>query len=150
MYGRKERRRAEKLEGARMTGRVPNCYVYIVTNVNKRALYVGVTDDLRRSVHEHRNRLAGGFTAKYDVDKLVYFESSPDMKTAGERKKEIRKLEREEKNPAGRTWALKGSRMYRLGLIENRTSRALFENTTLCSVPVVTLLDLLYSIYPNH
>ena len=74
------------------------CYVYIVTNVDNRALYVGVTDDLGRSMHEHRNRLTGGFTAKYEVDRLVYFETSPDMKTAGERKKEIRKLEREKKN----------------------------------------------------
>ena len=74
------------------------CCVYIVTNADNRALYVGVTDDLRRSMHEHRNRLAGGFTAKYDVDRLVYFETSPDMKTASRRKKEIRKLEREEKN----------------------------------------------------
>jgi putative endonuclease len=81
-----------------MKDEVPGCYVYIVTNADNRALYVGATDDLRRSMYEHRNKVAGGFTAKYDVDRLVYFETSPDMKTAGERKKEIRKLEREEKN----------------------------------------------------
>lgn len=81
-----------------MAVRGPHCYVYIVTNANKRALYVGVTDDLRRSMQEHRSKLAGGFTAKYDVDRLVYYEISPDMMTAGERKKAIRKLEREEKN----------------------------------------------------
>ena len=55
-----------------MSGKTPNCYVYIVTNADNRALYVGVTDDLGRSMHEHRNRLTGGFTAKYDVDRLVY------------------------------------------------------------------------------
>jgi len=81
-----------------MTDGAPRCYVYIATNTDKRALYVGVTDDLRRSVREHRSGLAGGFSAKYEVDRLVYVESSPDMKTAAGRKKEIRKLDREEKN----------------------------------------------------
>ena len=55
-----------------------------------RTLYVGVMNDLTRRVYEHRNKLAPGFTAKYNVSKLVYFESSDDVTSAIAREKQIK------------------------------------------------------------
>lgn len=49
-------------------------YVYILTNVGNTVLYVGMTNDLERRMYEHRNKLVAGFTTKYGLDKLVYFE----------------------------------------------------------------------------
>ncbi|MEK7571009.1 MAG: GIY-YIG nuclease family protein [Patescibacteria group bacterium] len=49
-------------------------WVYILTNWNNKILYIGVTNDLRRRVYEHKNKLVEGFTKKYNVSKLVYFE----------------------------------------------------------------------------
>ena len=50
-------------------------FVYILTNLSNRVLYVGVTNDLRRRMYEHKNKLVEGFTKKYNLTKLVYFES---------------------------------------------------------------------------
>lgn len=50
-------------------------YVYIITNNNDTVLYTGVTNNLERRVYEHKNKLTEGFTAKYNVNKLVYYES---------------------------------------------------------------------------
>jgi putative endonuclease len=73
-------------------------YVYLLTNWNDQVMYVGVTNDLRRRVYEHRNKLVPGFTAKYNVHKLVYFEQTEDVRVALEREKEIKKWRREKKN----------------------------------------------------
>jgi putative endonuclease len=73
-------------------------FVYILTNQNNRVMYVGVTNDLRRRIHEHKNKLIDGFTKKYNVDKLVYFEYTTDVYAALEREKEIKKWRREKKN----------------------------------------------------
>ena len=62
-----------------------------------RTLYVGVTNDLTRRVYEHRNKLAPGFTAKYNVSKLVYFESSDDVTSAIAREKQIKAWRRSKK-----------------------------------------------------
>jgi putative endonuclease len=51
-----------------------NYYVYILTNRNNTVLYTGVTNDLVRRVYEHKNRLTEGFTKRYNIDKLVYYE----------------------------------------------------------------------------
>lgn len=51
-----------------------NYYVYIVSSLNNRVLYIGVTSNLSKRVWEHKNKLADGFTKKYNVDRLVYYE----------------------------------------------------------------------------
>ena len=73
-------------------------YVYLLTNWNNKVMYVGVTNDLQRRLYEHKNKLVKGFTEKYNVDKLVYFEETDDVKSALAREKEIKKWRREKKN----------------------------------------------------
>jgi putative endonuclease len=73
-------------------------YVYLLTNWNNRIMYVGVTNDLSRRLHEHNNKLIAGFTAKYNLNKLVYFEEAQDVNVAIAREKEIKKWRREKKN----------------------------------------------------
>ena len=73
-------------------------YVYLLTNWNNSVMYVGVTNDLRRRVYEHQNSLVKGFTEKYKVKKLVYYEQTNDVFTALTREKEIKKWRREKKN----------------------------------------------------
>ena len=53
-------------------------FVYILSSKNK-VLYVGMTDNLSRRIFEHKQRLIDGFTKKYNVDRLVYYESQPDL-----------------------------------------------------------------------
>jgi putative endonuclease len=64
-------------------------YVYIMTN-RSGTLYTGVTGDLRRRVYQHKHKLVPGFTSKYNIDRLVYFESTPDVRAAIAREKEIK------------------------------------------------------------
>jgi len=64
-------------------------YVYIMTN-NSRTLYTGVTDDLVRRVYEHRNKLIEGFTRKYNITRLVYYEITSDVRAAIQREKQIK------------------------------------------------------------
>ena len=73
-------------------------YVYLLTNWNNKVMYVGVTNNLQRRVFEHKNKLVKGFTEKYKVDKLVYFEETNDVNSALSREKEIKKWRREKKN----------------------------------------------------
>ena len=73
-------------------------YVYLLTNWNNQVMYVGVTNDLERRIYEHRNKLVDGFTKKYNVEKLVYFETVSDVLAAIEREKQIKKWRREKKN----------------------------------------------------
>jgi putative endonuclease len=73
-------------------------YVYLLTNWNNKVIYVGVTNDLARRVYEHKYKMIKGFTEKYNVKKLVYFEETQDVNTAIEREKEIKKWRREKKN----------------------------------------------------
>ena len=73
-------------------------YVYLLTNWNNRVIYVGVTGNLERRVYEHKNKLHEGFTQKYNVNKLVYYESSCDVMAAIECEKQIKKWRREKKN----------------------------------------------------
>ena len=65
-------------------------YVYIITNWNNKVIYVGVTRDLPRRLHEHREKLVDGFTKKYNLTKLVYFEETPDIQAAITREKQIK------------------------------------------------------------
>ncbi|MEW6194581.1 MAG: GIY-YIG nuclease family protein [Bacteroidota bacterium] len=73
-------------------------YVYILTNWNNKVIYVGVTNNLKRRVYEHKNKLLDGFTKKYNINKLVYYEETVDVNSAIKREKEIKKWGREKKN----------------------------------------------------
>jgi putative endonuclease len=70
----------------------------LLTNWNNKVMYVGVTNNLERRVYEHKNKLVKGFTEKYKVDKLVYFEETSDVSAALAREKEIKKWRREKKD----------------------------------------------------
>jgi len=61
-------------------------------------MYIGVTSELEKRIFEHKNKLAKGFTEKYNVDKLVYFEETHDVIAAISREKEIKKWCRDKKN----------------------------------------------------
>jgi len=61
-------------------------------------MYVGVTNNLERRIYEHKNKIAKGFTDKYNVNKLVYFEETQDVLAAIGREKEIKKWRRQKKN----------------------------------------------------
>jgi len=64
-------------------------YVYILTN-NSRTLYAGVTNNLPRRIYEHKNKLVEGFTKKYNLTRLVYYEISEDVRSAIAREKQIK------------------------------------------------------------
>ena len=75
-----------------------NYYVYILTNKYGTVLYTGVTKDLVRRVYEHKNHIdKDSFTAKYNVNKLVYFEQTTDVRSAIEREKQIKSWSRDRK-----------------------------------------------------
>ncbi|MDO8613385.1 MAG: GIY-YIG nuclease family protein [Dehalococcoidia bacterium] len=71
-------------------------YVYILTN-NKGTLYTGVTNNLERRMYEHKHGLVDGFTRKYKVARLLYYEGSDDVRSAIGREKEIKGWRREKK-----------------------------------------------------
>ena len=73
-------------------------YVYMLTNKNNNVLYTGVTNDLKRRLYEHKNKLVDGFTQKYNVYKLVYFEITNDVNSAIAREKQIKGWTRAKKN----------------------------------------------------
>jgi putative endonuclease len=73
-------------------------YVYFLTNKNNSVMYVGVTSNLERRVYEHKTKQVAGFTEKYNVNRLVYFEETQDVLSAIAREKEIKKWRREKKN----------------------------------------------------
>jgi putative endonuclease len=64
-------------------------YVYIMAN-KSRTLYTGVTNNLEQRVYEHRHRMGSGFTTKYSIDRLVYFEVFSDVRDAIAREKQIK------------------------------------------------------------
>ena len=72
-------------------------YVYILTNNKKTVLYTGVTNNLERRIYEHKHKLIKGFTEKYNVDRLVYFETTSDVQSAITREKQIKNLLRSKK-----------------------------------------------------
>ena len=74
------------------------CYVYILTNKNNRVMYIGVTNDLERRLYEHKQELVDGFTKRYHVHKLVYYEQSSDVRSAIQREKELKGWLRRKKN----------------------------------------------------
>jgi putative endonuclease len=70
-------------------------HVYLMASRKDGTLYLGVTRDLVRRVYEHRAKVMKGFTSRYDVDRLVWFETYDDPVTAISREKEIKKWRRE-------------------------------------------------------
>ena len=74
-------------------------YVYILSNSNRNVLYTGMTTDLIRRVYEHKHHLdKGGFTSRYNVENLVYYEVTSDVNSAIEREKQIKGWNRKHKN----------------------------------------------------
>ena len=71
-------------------------YVYIMANSRHR-LYVGVTNDLVRRVYEHKHKLTRGFASKYNMDMLMYYETTDDVESAIARKKQVKGWLRERK-----------------------------------------------------
>ena len=72
--------------------------VYILTNWNNAVLYIGVTGNLLRRISEHKSKTVRGFTEKYNVSKLVYFEQTSDVRAALGREKQLKNWKREWKN----------------------------------------------------
>jgi putative endonuclease len=72
-------------------------YVYIMTNQHNRVLYTGMTNDLQRRAYEHRTGRGGGFTSRYRVTKLVYYEIASDVNAAIAREKQIKAGPRQKK-----------------------------------------------------
>lgn len=71
-----------------------NYYVYILAGRRNGTLYIGVTNNLERRVYEHKTNIAGGFTAKYKVHQLVYYEQTTDINSALLREKQLKKWNR--------------------------------------------------------
>lgn len=65
-------------------------YVYIMTNFCNQVLYIGLTNNMIRRVYEHKNKLIEGFTSKYNVDKLVYYEIFNDIEETIKREKQLK------------------------------------------------------------
>lgn len=84
-------------------------HVYILTNQNHTVLYIGVTNDLQRRVAEHRAGTHKGFTKRYNLSKLIYFEEHNDVKAAIVREKQLKAGSRQKKldlvNASNPEWA---------------------------------------------
>ena len=72
-------------------------YIYILTNIGNTVLYTGVTNDLRRRIMEHKEKVIKGFTERYNLCKLVYYEIAESVESAIVREKRIKKLLRKQK-----------------------------------------------------
>lgn len=73
-------------------------YVYILTNRTNVAVYTGMTSDLKKRVYQHREKMVEGFTKKYNIGKLVYFEVFDDVRSAIHREKQSKDTSRAKKN----------------------------------------------------
>jgi putative endonuclease len=70
-------------------------YVYVITNKSNVVLYIGVTNDLKRRMYEHKNKLIEGFSKRYNLMKLVYYESATDIKSVIIREKQLKNWHRD-------------------------------------------------------
>ena len=73
-------------------------YVYILCNQNKNVVYIGCTDNLKKRIYLHKKHLISGFTKKYSINRLIYFEIFDSKELALEREAQIKKYRREKKN----------------------------------------------------
>ena len=80
-----------------MPFRIHLYYVYILTNASNKVLYTGITYDLERRCYEYKHKLVKGFTQKYNVNKLIYFEIFEDIELAISREKQIKGYSRTKK-----------------------------------------------------
>lgn len=80
-----------------MPMRIHIYYVYILTTASNKVLYTGVTNDLERRCYEHKHKLVKGFTQKYNVNKLIFFEIFEDIDLAISREKQIKGYSRAKK-----------------------------------------------------
>lgn len=88
-------------------------YVYLLSNKHNNVLYTGVTSDLIRRVYEHKSKLVQGFTQKYNVDRLVYYEACANIVVAIEREKQIKAWSRKKKQALINTLNPKWDDLYR-------------------------------------
>jgi putative endonuclease len=72
-------------------------YVYIMRSASRRALYIGMTNNLHKRVWQHKNHVFEGFSDRYNVARLVYWESFDDVRNAIDREKQIKRWRREKK-----------------------------------------------------
>ena len=70
-------------------------FVYILSNFKNSTIYVGVTNNLAKRVWEHKNKITGGFTSKYNTNKLVYFEDYSEIEIAIKREKRLKEWPRQ-------------------------------------------------------
>ena len=70
-------------------------FVYILTNKSNKVLYIGVTNSLERRMYEHKNKMIDGFTKRYNLTKLVYFEETSDVRSAIEKEKKLKNWHRD-------------------------------------------------------
>jgi putative endonuclease len=83
-------------------------YIYIITNTANNVLYIGVTSDLVKRIYEHKNKIIDGFSKKYNLYKLVYFECFDDINNAIAREKQLKNWHKEWKynliNEVNKQW----------------------------------------------
>ena len=72
-------------------------YIYILSSTSGGALYIGITNDLKRRLYEHRSGLVPGFTERYNVHKLVYYETTGNVESAILREKQLKGWRRSKK-----------------------------------------------------
>lgn len=70
-------------------------YIYILTNFTNSVLYIGVINNMERRIFEHTNKLVGGFTSKYNLNKLVYLEEFNNINAAIAREKQLKNWHRQ-------------------------------------------------------
>lgn len=70
-------------------------FVYILTNFEETTFYIGVTSNLQKRIWEHKNKVIEGFTEKYNVDRLVYYEETNSVETALKREKQLKRWHRQ-------------------------------------------------------
>jgi len=98
-------------------------YVYILTNANHTVLYTGVTNDLERRCFEHKHKKVKGFTKKYNVDKLVYYEIFDFIDLAITREKQIKGYSRAKKHSLIEEFNKEWKELYHNDKIEMRGQR---------------------------
>ena len=92
-------------------------FTYVLTNKNHTVLYTGVTNDLMRRVFEHKNKLTKGFTQKYNVDKLIYFERFEYINLSIAREKQIKGYSRKKKEAMINNFNPQWKELYKDGVI---------------------------------
>ncbi len=72
-------------------------FVYMITNVNNTVLYIGVTNNLKRRMYEHKNKIIDGFSKRYNLNKLIYYKETTDIISALEYEKKLKGYNRKRK-----------------------------------------------------